>query len=196
MRRMASALQVKAEYVTPEEYLASEAASDVRHEYLAGVVYAMSGTTVTHGRIIHNLDSDLGRQLRGRRCETFTSEIKVRIPVGRDSLFYYPDVLVDCGQPPGESLFAEEPRVIFEVLSPSTERTDRYEKRLNYQKLATLDVYVLVDQARVAVTAYRRADGENWTTEFLNDPQAVLELPTVGCTLPLATIYERTLLIR
>ena len=196
MERMASALQVEAEYVTPEGYLASEAVSDVRHEYLAGVVYAMSGTTVAHGRIIHNIDSDLGRQLHGRRCEAFTSEIKVRIPIGRDSFYYYPDIVVDCGQPPDESLFAEEPRVIFEVLSPGTERTDRCEKRLNYQKLATLDVYVLVDQARVAVTAYRRTDGDHWTTEFLNDPQAVLELPTVGCTLPLATIYERTLLIR
>ena len=140
--------------------MASEAVSDVRHEYLAGVVYAMSGTTVTHGRIIHNIDRELGQQLRGRRCEAFTSEIKVRIRVGADEFYYYPDVLVDCGEPPGESLFAEEPRVIFEVLSPSTERTDRYEKRLNYQKLATLDVYVLVDQARVAVTAYRRADGD------------------------------------
>ena len=193
---MASALHVEADYVTPEEYLASEAASSERHEYLAGAVYAMSGTTAAHGRIIQNIMRELGQQLRGRRCEAFTSEIKVRIPVGRESFFYYPDVVVDCGQPPDESLFAEEPRIIFEVLSPSTERTDRYEKRLNYQKLATLDVYVLVDQARVAVTVYRRGDGENWTTRFLNDLQAVLELPTVNCALPLATIYERTLLAR
>ena len=193
---MTNALQVEAEYVTPEEYLASEAVSDARHEYLAGAVYAMSGTTMGHGRIIRNLLSELARQLRGRRCEAFTSEIKVRIPIGRESFYYYPDIVVDCGQPTDESLFAEEPRVIFEVLSPSTERTDRYEKRLNYQKLTTLDVYVLVDQARVAVTVYRRADGENWTTEFLRDPQAVLDLPTVGCTLPLATIYERTRLVR
>ena len=193
---MASALHVEADYVTPEEYLASEAASNERHEYLAGAVYAMSGTTVTHGRIIHNIDRELGQQLRGRRCEAFTSEIKVRIRVGTDQFYYYPDVLVDCGEPPGESLFAEQPRVIFEVLSPGTERTDRYEKRLNYQNLATLDVYVLVDQTRIAVTAYRRTDGESWTTEFLSDPQAVLELPTVDCVLPLATIYERTLLAR
>ena len=193
---MASALQVEADYVTPEEYLASEAASDVRHEYLAGAVYAMSGTTMGHGRIIRNLLGEFVRQLRGRRCEAFASEIKVRIPVGRDSFYYYPDIVVDCGQPPDESLFAEEPRVIFEVLSPGTERTDRYEKRLNYQKLATLDVYVLVDQARVAVTAYRRVDGDHWTAESLRDPQAVLDLPTVGCALPLAAIYERTLLVR
>ena len=193
---MASALQVEAEYVTPEEYLAGEAVSDVRHEYLAGVVYAMSGTTMTHGRIIHNIDRELGQQLRGRRCEAFTSGIKIRIRVGADEFYYYPDVLVECGRPAGESLFAEEPRVIFEVLSSSTERTDRYEKRLNYQKLATLDVYVLVDQARVAVTAYRRADGDDWTAESLRDPQAVLDLPTVGCALPLAAIYERTLLVR
>ena len=193
---MAGALHAEADYVTPNEYLASEAAGNVRHEYLAGAVYALSGTTVAHGWIIQNMMRELGLQLRGHRCEAFTSEIKVRIPVGADSLFYYPDVVVDCSRPPDESLFAEEPRVIFEVLSPSTERTDRYEKRLNYQKLATLDVYMLVDQGRVAVTTYRRADGDNWTTEFLSDLPAVLELPAIGCALPLATIYERTLLGR
>ena len=191
---MGNALLAEAYHVTPEEYLASEAASNERHEYLAGTVYAMSGTTMNHGRIIHNVDRELGQQLRGRRCEVVTSELKVRIRVGMDEFYYYPDVVVDCGQTRGESLFVGEPRIIFEVLSPSTERTDRYEKRLNYQKLATLDVYVLVDQARVAVTAYRRADDENWTTEFLGDLAAVLGLPTVECALPLAAIYERTLL--
>ena len=192
---MATAVHVEADYLSPEEYLAREAVSDVRHEYLAGAVYAMSGTTVAHGRIISNIFGELARQLRGRRCEAFTSEIKVRIQIGADSFYYYPDVVVDCGSPPDESLFAEEPRVIFEVLSPGTERIDRHEKRLNYQRLPSLDAYGLVEQARMAVTVYRRADG-NWTAESLHDPSASLDLPTVGCVLPLSTIYERTLLVR
>ena len=192
---MATALRFEADHVTPEEYLAMEAGSDVRHEYLAGAVYAMSGTMVAHGRLVGNISSELARQLRGRRCEAFTSEIKVRIQVGADSFYYYPDVVVDCGSPPDESLFAEEPRVIFEVLSPSTERIDRYEKRLNYQRLPSLDAYVLVEQSRMAVTVYRRADGD-WTAESLHDPSASLDLPAIGCALPLSTIYERTLLVR
>ena len=192
---MTAAARLTVDYVTPEEYLTSEAVSDVRHEYLAGAVYATSGTTVAHGRIIANLSGDLARQLRGRRCEAFTSEIKARIQVGADSFYYYPDLVVDGGKPTDESLFAEEPRVIFEVLSPATERTDRYEKRLNYQRLPSLDTYVLVEQSRMAVTVYRRLDG-SWTTEFPHDPAASLDLPTIGCALPLSTIYERTLLVQ
>ena len=192
---MATALRFEADYVTPEEYLAMEAGSDVRHEYLAGAVYAMSGTTMAHGRIIANVSSELVRQLRGRRCEAFTSEIKVRIQVGADSFYYYPDIVVDCGKPPDESLFAEEPRVIFEVLSPGTERIGRHEKRLNYQRLPFLDAYVLVEQSRMAVTVYRRSD-QGWTIESLHDPTASLDLPTIGCALPLSTIYERTLLVQ
>ena len=94
---------------------------------------------VAHGRIVGNISGELARQLRGRRCEAFTSEIKVRIQFGADCFYYYPDVVVDCGNPPDESLFAEEPRVIFEVLSPGTERIDRHERRLNYQRLFSLD---------------------------------------------------------
>ena len=81
--------------------------------------------------------------------------------------------------------------VIFEVLSPDTERIDRGEKLRNYQGLASLDVYVLVDQFHVAVTLYRRtADG--WVSEFLTEKTDVLALPTIECELPLAAIYERT----
>lgn len=104
-------------------------------------------------------------------------------------------MVVDCGNPPDDSYFAEEPRVIFEVLSESTRRTDHHEKKINYQTLPTLDVYVLVDQARTAVMVYRRAEGE-WATELFTVVTDVLELPTMGCSLPLGTIYERTQLSR
>lgn len=107
------------------------------------------------------------------------------------TFFYYPDVIVDCTNPSGDRAFLEHPRVLFEILSPATERIDRGEKRVNYQTLSSLDVYALIEQERVAVTLFRRvADG--WTTEFLDHPNAVLALPTIECALPLAAIYERT----
>ena len=151
----------------------------------------MSGTTKDHWRIVANISRSLDDQLRGRRCDAYFSEIKVRIQTVRAQFYYYPDVVVDCGNQADNSYFADDPRVIFEVLSESTERIDRSEKRINYQTLPTLDVYVLVDQARLAVTVYRREKGD-WTTELLTTATDVLDLPTVECKLPLRTIYERT----
>jgi len=117
--------------------------------------------------------------------------VKVRIQRDAASFFYYPDVTVDCSGSANGSLFAEAPRVIFEVLSPATERIDRGEKLRNYQSIPTLEAYVLVDQYHVAVTVYRRpADG--WVVEFYTEKTDILKLPGIECSLPLATIYERT----
>lgn len=178
------------DYISPEEYLTGELIAEARHEYVAGVVYAMSGTSQGHWRIVTNISRSLDDQLADR-CQAFSSEIKVRIHTENAHFYYYPDVVVDCGPRTDHSFFADEPKVIFEVLSPSTARTDRTEKRLNYQKLPTLDVYVLVDQSRRAITVYRRAEGE-WTVEVLAAKDDVVELPTIRCALPLIKIYERT----
>jgi len=109
--------------------------------------------------------------------------------------FYYPDVIVGCSGPAGDSLFADEPRVIFEVLSLQTERIDREEKRRNYQALDSLRVYVLVDQLRPALTVYRRIN-HDWKMEFFAEKEDVLKLLEIECALPLTAIYERTDLVR
>jgi Uma2 family endonuclease len=178
-------------YVTPEHYLAGERISQEKHEYLAGVVYAMAGTSIGHDRIAGNVYGELRNQLRRRRCEVFSSDIKVRIRKDAADFFYYPDVTVDCSGGANASLFADEPRVIFEVLSPDTERIDRGEKLRNYQALPSLDVYVLVDQFHVAVTLYRRT-AEGWVMDFLTGKEDVIALPTIECDLALKAIYERT----
>ncbi len=180
---------------TPEEYLAAECVAEQRHEYLAGAVYAMAGTSRDHERIAVNICGELRAQLRGRPCEVLASNIKVRIKKKAAQFFYYPDVTVDCGNAAGDSLFAEEPRVIFEILSPETERIDRVEKLYNYQTLPSLLVYALVDQLRLAVTVYRRTN-EEWMVELLTKKEDVLKLPEIECALPLAVIYERTQLVR
>ena len=102
---------------------------------------------------------------------------------------------VDCSRAPGDSLFAEEPRVIFEVFSRETERIDREEKRANYQSLSSLSAYVLVDQYRIAVTTYRRVN-DAWTMELLTEKEDVLKLPEIECALPMTATYERTHLVR
>lgn len=182
-------------YVTPEDYLAGERISQQKHEYLAGVIYAMAGTTAGHNRIANNICRSLGNQLVGSPCEVFSSEVKVRIRQDVANFYYYPDATVDCSRVANEALFAEEPRVIFEVMSPDTERIDRGEKLLNYQGIRSLDVYVLVDQFHIAVTVYRRAE-EGWAREFLTNQSDTLALPTIKCDLPFSAIYERTHLLR
>lgn len=183
-------------YISAEEYLAGERVSQQKHEYLAGVIYAMAGTSIGHDRIANNLLGELRNQLRGgHRCEAFSSDVKVRIRSNGAEFYYYPDVKVDCGGAGDSSLFAEEPRVMFEVMSPDTERIDRGEKLANYQALPSLEVYALVDQFHIAVSAYRRS-ASGWKMEFLTDKDHVLDLPGIGCALPLAAMYERTFLLR
>jgi len=177
-------------YISPEDYLCGERVSQEKHEYLAGVIYAMAGTSIGHDRIAGNIYRSLGNQLEGRACESFSSDVKVRIQRDAASFFYYPDVTVDCSGSANGSLFAEAPRVIFEVLSPATERIDRGEKLRNYQSIPTLEAYVLVDQYHVAVTVYRRT-AEGWVMEFLTEKTNTVEFPGIECRLPLATIYER-----
>jgi Uma2 family endonuclease len=187
---MASVL--RAEYfVSIEDYLAGERISQQKHEYLAGVIYAMAGTSIGHDRIANNILASLHGQLRGKPCEAFSSDVKVRIQRDAANFFYYPDVTVDCSGAANQSLYAEEPRVIFEVISPDTERIDRGEKLRNYQSLPTLGVYAIFDQFHIAVSVYRRTP-EGWTHEFLTELTDVLDLSPIGCGLPLASAYERT----
>ena len=178
-------------HVTPEAYLAAERQRAQKHEYLAGVEYAMAGASAGHNRITGNVFAELRRQLDGSPCEAFTADMKVRIRTSTAEFYYYPDVAVDCSGVADAAQFAEQPRVIVEVLSPDTERIDRGEKLRNYQALPSLDAYVLVDQHRLAVLVHRRSDG-GWTRELLTEKAETLSLPTIGCSIPLAAIYQRT----
>ena len=178
-------------YTTPEEYLAAERTRPEKHEYLAGVVYQMAGASVGHNRIAANLLGELRLQVAGGPCEVFSADLKVRIRTDTAEFHYYPDVTVDCAGLPDAAQFAEQPRVIVEVLSPETARIDRGEKLRNYLALPSLDAYVLVDQPQVAVTVYRRNEG-GFHRELLTEKSDSLALPTIACTIPLAAIYQRT----
>ncbi len=178
-------------YISPEEYLEGEELSTEKHEYLDGVVYMMAGTSAGHERIALNIGMELRMQLRGKPCEAFSSETRVRVCPERGEFYYYPDVTVDCSRRPNDSQYAEKPRVIFEVLSPATERVDRVEKLQNYQRIESLEAYVIVEQFRIAMTIHRRTPG-GWETELLLEKEDILKLACIACELPLAAVYERT----
>jgi Uma2 family endonuclease len=122
----------------------------------------------------------------------FSSNVRVRIALpGTSEFYYYPDAMVECSGLPNGAKYAEAPVVIFEVLSPETERVDMGEKLGHYRSLPSLNAYVVVNQYNPAVTVYRREAG-SWNMEFFGRLDATLELPEIGCRLALAAIYDRT----
>ena len=180
--------------LTPDEYLALERAAERKHEYIGGRVYEMSGASRAHILITLNVGAELRRHLRGRPCETYASEMRVR--VSETGMYTYPDVVVACGEPAFEDAHVDtllNPTVIVEVLSPSTEAYDRGEKFSHYRRLASLREYVLIAQDRVRVEHYARQGerGEQWLLTELAGLGDALALPAIGCTLALADIYER-----
>src|SRR5262245_42318519 len=193
---------------TVEEYLAFERASEERHEYLDGVIYAMDGSASTqamagesedHGTICMNLSISLGSQLCGTPCRAFSKDTKVRCgpyrPHTREGLYTYPDLVIVCG--PGQYHdqtrdVSLNPTVIVEVLSPSTEAFDRGAKWHRYRRwLPTLTDYVLVAQARPVIDHYQCPSAERWEVETLEGLDAHLHLSSIACTVPLADVYER-----
>ncbi len=180
-------------WVSPEEYLAAELLSPEKHEYVGGEVYAIAGANRQHNVLAMNLSVEVGSRLRGNRCQPFGSDFKVRIPQPGRDIFYYPDLTVACEPGDPLSVFEEQPVVIFEVLSPSTEAIDRREKYLNYTSLPSVQAYVLVDQQKVEVTLFLRSP-MGWAKEVLTALDETLELAAIGVTLPLAAIYRGTTL--
>ena len=185
-----SALLASSHFPSPEEYLAGELVSEERNEYIAGVVHAMAGASANHNAISVNLIASLHSQLRGKSCQGFGSDIKLRLNFGTDTVFYYPDAMVVCDPTDDATYYRERPVLIIEVLSPQTARVDQREKFLAYRTLPSLEVYVLVDQSRCYVTLYRRSTG--WQPEILSDLADLLTVPALGWSVPLRDLYERT----
>jgi Uma2 family endonuclease len=187
---------------TVEEYLAFERAAEFRHEWCDGVVYPHADSSLAHSTIHVNLLVSLGSQLRGTPCEVFSVDMKVRCGPGagdaRQGLFAYPDLVVVCGAMQFHDVAQDvvlNPRVLIEVLSPSTEAFDRGDKFHRYRTwLPTLADYVLVAQHQPVIEHYHRGLDDLWTLRTLEGLTAVLHLEQIGCTVALADVYERVTL--
>jgi Uma2 family endonuclease len=182
-----TALPKKDYLVTPEEYLEGEKRSEMRHEYLGGVVYAMAGASRIHNALSSKIQNWLAAALHGKPCQSYIHDVKIRIPKGGDLSFYYPDVFVACDPRDTDEYFCDYPSVVFEVLSPQTARFDWREKRWAYQTIETLQTYVLVDQFKTEVTVWQRGEADYKVYTKLED---VVPLPSLGLSLSLATIYD------
>lgn len=177
-------------FVTIDEYLIREAASPIKHEYVNGVLYAMAGATNLHNSIAMNIVIALGSQLRGKPCQVFASDTKIRVANAKNSFFYYPDVMVVCEQNSDKDTFQDKPAAVFEVLSKSTRRVDEGEKQHVYLSLPSLDIYMLVEQEFPLVTVYRRT-GSDFVPEEYQKLEDVIPLPEFGIVLALADVYNR-----
>jgi Uma2 family endonuclease len=180
-------MQVQLQYLSFAEYVEFEKSSPIRHEYIGGQVFAMTGSSQEHNLIALNISTRLRTHLRGSSCRAFMSDMKVRIEAA--NIGYYPDVMVVCDTQDRDRYFKTSPTLIVEVLSPSTESTDRREKMLNYQKLPSLQEYVLVSQEEIKIEIYRKDPQGNWTLETLGKDDQ-LRFESVGLTVTLAEIYE------
>jgi Uma2 family endonuclease len=178
-----------AAYITEADYLEGEKIAEVRHEYVDGQVYAMAGTSRRHNRIAVNFARKLALMDRqGNPCEIYLSDVKVRAQ--RAKSYYYPDVIVGCQSDETDEYYLEKPCLIVEVTSKSTEWKDYAEKLIAYQKLASLQVYLIVAQDQPLVTMYYRDAETGWEVARFDELAQALTLPCPECTLTLVDIYE------
>jgi len=179
-------------YISPEEYLRRERLAEYKSEYLNGEIFAMAGASEQHNLIAGNIFGELREQLKTGSCRAYTSDMRVR--VRSNGLYTYPDVIVVCGEPQFEDKEVDtlvNPTVLGEVLSRATERYDRIAKTTYYRTIDSLAEHLLVAQDEIRVEQYiRQADGQWLMLEFLTR-DAVVDLPSIGCTLKLSEVYDR-----
>jgi Uma2 family endonuclease len=177
-------------FITPEDYLKFERESEIKHEYLDGEIFAMSGASERHNIIVLNTGASLHAQLRKRPCRVYANDLRVRVP--NTSFYTYPDLSVVCGERELEDDVLDtllNPTLIIEVLSPSTESYNRGKKFQLYRKLESLQAYILIAQDSVHIEHFAR-QGESWVLTDFSGRDAVVTLPSIDCTLALEDVYE------
>lgn len=184
--------QIESRLATPEEYLAAERVAETRSEYFAGEILAMTGASRVHNVIAGNIHGLMWTHLRGRPCEAYIGDMRVKVSTSGG--YTYPDVVVVCGEPCFEDVHVDtllNPTLIVEVLSPSTERYDRGRKLEHYRKIPSLAEYVLVSQDARRIEWYTRQEGEFWFYRDTQEGQQTVEFASIGCILSLDEVYDR-----
>lgn len=169
-----------------EEYLEGERHAEVRHEYVAGQVYVMVGASDRHNLIALNLATALRPRARGTPCQLFMSDMKLRLNVAGDEVFYYPDLLLACDPGDRATYYRAHPCLIVEVLSEATARVDRREKLFAYTAIESLRSYILLSQDAREAQVHRRT--ENWRARRITE--GALPIDCLDTEVSLATVYE------
>jgi len=177
--------------ISPEQYLERERAAGFKSEFYDRQIYAMAGASKEHTRIVTSTLVSLGAQLRGTTCEPFAQDMRVNINALGD--YFYPDIAVACEPEFTDDKFdtLANPRVIIEVLSPSTAGFDRDEKFKSYQAVPSLTDYILIAQSEPRVEHFARQSDDSWLLRIAKSLDAEIEIASIGCILKLREIYER-----
>jgi Uma2 family endonuclease len=173
--------------MTFEEFLEFAEQSALRYEFVNGVVHAMTGASLAHNWVAVRLFSAADAHLQGAPCRVFPAGTNLRIQSDTDDVEYIPDFMVACDPEGWTDQWVRNPKLVAEVLSPSTQRTDRREKALIYRQVQSIEEYLLLEQSEPKVTVLRRAD--EWRPQIYTGTDAVLELRSIGLSVPLAQIY-------
>lgn len=178
--------------VTDDEYIERERQSETKNELLHGEIMAMAGASPKHNAIAANVAGTLRALLKRQPCIVFSSDQRVHVEA--TGLCTYPDVTVACDGPLFHPKFRDtllNPKLLVEVLSDSTEAYDRGAKFAHYRTLPSLTEYVLVSQHERRVEHYLRLDSGQWIFTAYEGEAATAALPSLGCEVPLAEIYEK-----
>ncbi len=181
--------------LTQAEYLQLDRQSELRHEFLAGEVFVMTGASRNHNLITVNVAAALSEQLRRRQCEVYASDMRVKVSPPR--LYTYPDVIVVCGTPHFEDDVNDtllNPTILIEVLSKSTEAYDRGLKFELYRGLESLQEFILIAQNKRQVEHYRRQADNRWILTETNDPAGLVVLESIASQLAVEQIYLKVAL--
>ena len=177
--------------VSPDDYLRLECEAVEKHEYYFGEVRAMAGASYAHNRVCMNIGSELNVQLRGKGCAVVGSDQRLQILNG--SAYVYPDLTVVCGPPSFNETRKPEtllnPTLLVEVLSESTADKDRSEKFMLYRQIPSLQQYLMLDSRSLLAELYTRQPNGYWLFMEISDANAVLDLSSIGCQVPLAEVY-------
>lgn len=179
-------------YLSPEEYLVIERAAQTKSEYFKGEMFAMVGASREHNLIVANLTRELTQQLKGKPCELYPNDMRVRIPA--TGLYTYPDVVVVCSEPIFEDQHVDtllNPTVIIEVLSDSTESYDRGKKFSNYRTVDSLTEYLLVAQDEYRIEQFLKQSDGKWLYSETRSLEGRVQLMSIQCELALIEVYDK-----
>jgi Uma2 family endonuclease len=178
--------------LSPAEYLEMERASDTKHEYLDGEIFAMAGAKFNHTRITSSLNALVWHQLRGGPCETVSGDMRVFVP--KTGLYTYPDIVVVCEKPVFQDKVFDtllNPVLLIEVLSDSTEGYDRGKKFQHYRSIESLKEYVLVSADEARIEKFVKQGDGFWVLSEAIGLESTVKFESVDLGLALADVYER-----
>jgi len=179
-------------HISPEEYLTMERNSAEKHEYFNGEIVAMAGATEEHNLIVSNLVGELHRFLKGKTCRVYPSDLRVSSPLF--SSYMYPDVSIVCGETEKKEHDFDtltNPTVVFEVMSRSTEQSDRGYKYFFYQKIPSLKEYILIDSNSYHAEIITLQDDRSWKMTEVDGLNEALYITSIDMQLALKDIYDR-----